>query len=97
MGETRQSFVRGSIVARSAELIDQYADSDIGFVDTSIVAVAERLTITRILTLDRRHYAAPATLCVLHARPCVGDARRRSQSQVPMPPGASAPAAGPGG
>jgi uncharacterized protein len=43
-------------VARSAELIDQYADSDIGFVDASIVAVAERLAITRILTLDRRHF-----------------------------------------
>jgi uncharacterized protein len=43
-------------VARSAELIDQHADSDIGFVDASIVAVAERLAITRILTLDRRHF-----------------------------------------
>ena len=56
MGETRQSFVRGSSVARSAELIDQYADSDIGFVDASILAVAERLAITRILTLERRHF-----------------------------------------
>ena len=43
-------------VARCAELIDQYADSDIGFVDASIVAVAERLAITHILTLDRRHF-----------------------------------------
>jgi uncharacterized protein len=44
-------------VARSAELINQYADSDMGFVDASIVAVAERLAITRILTLDRRHFS----------------------------------------
>jgi predicted nucleic acid-binding protein len=51
-------------VARSAELIDQFADSDIGFVDASIVAVAERLAITRILTLNRRHFG------VLRPRHC---------------------------
>ena len=34
----------------------QYADSNIGFVDASIVAVAERLDIRKVLTLDRRHF-----------------------------------------
>jgi predicted nucleic acid-binding protein len=34
----------------------QYADSDIGFVDASIVAVAERLNVRKIVTLDRRHF-----------------------------------------
>ncbi|MBI2938995.1 MAG: PIN domain-containing protein [Chloroflexi bacterium] len=43
-------------VQRCVELIDQYADSDIGFVDASIVAIAERLRISRILTLDHRHF-----------------------------------------
>jgi len=43
-------------LARSAELIDRYSDSKVGFVDTSLVAVAERLKITRVLTLDRRHF-----------------------------------------
>ena len=43
-------------ISRCIELIDQYADSDIGLVDASIVAVAERLNITRILTLDHRHF-----------------------------------------
>ncbi len=43
-------------LARSAELIARYSDSKVGFVDTSLVAVAERLKITRILTLDRRHF-----------------------------------------
>ncbi len=43
-------------VARCIELIDQYADSDIGLVDSSVVAVAERLNITRILTLDHRRF-----------------------------------------
>jgi predicted nucleic acid-binding protein len=41
---------------RSIELIEQYSDSDIGFVDASIVALAERLRIERILTLDQRHF-----------------------------------------
>jgi uncharacterized protein len=42
--------------ARSLQLIERYADSNIGFVDASIVAIAERLRIARILTLDRRHF-----------------------------------------
>ena len=41
---------------RSVQLLEQYADSHIGFVDASIVVVGERLRITRILTLDRRHF-----------------------------------------
>ncbi len=41
---------------RCIEMMRQYADSDIGFVDASIVAIAERLGVRRILTLDRRHF-----------------------------------------
>ena len=41
---------------RIVELMRQYADSNIGFVDASIVAVAERLNIRKVLTLDRRHF-----------------------------------------
>ena len=43
---------------RILDLMRQYADSNIGFVDASIVAVAERLGIRRVLTLDRRHFGA---------------------------------------
>lgn len=42
--------------ARTAEILEQYADSRIDFVDATIVAVAERLRITRILTLDQRDF-----------------------------------------
>ncbi len=42
---------------RVAEVIRQYADSRVDFVDALIVAIAERLSITRILTLDVRHFA----------------------------------------
>ncbi len=41
---------------RTAELLEQYADSRVDFVDASIAAVAERLNITRILTLDQRDF-----------------------------------------
>jgi predicted nucleic acid-binding protein len=41
---------------RIVELMRQYADSNIGFVDASLVAVAERLNVRKILTLDRRHF-----------------------------------------
>lgn len=43
-------------LARCIELIEQYADSAIGLVDASLVAIAERLRIRRVLTLDRRHF-----------------------------------------
>ena len=42
---------------RAAEVIRQYGDSQVDFVDALIVAIAERLSITRILTLDVRHFA----------------------------------------
>lgn len=41
---------------RSAEILRKYNDANIDFVDACIVAIAERLNITRILTVDRRHF-----------------------------------------
>jgi predicted nucleic acid-binding protein len=43
-------------VLRTAEILEKYADSRIDFVDATIAAVAERLNITRILTLDQRDF-----------------------------------------
>lgn len=45
-----------SDLARAAELMRQYVDARIGFVDAAIVALAERLGVRRIHTLDRRHF-----------------------------------------
>jgi uncharacterized protein len=42
--------------SRSAEILRQYSDAKLDFVDTLIVAIAERLNITRVLTLDRRDF-----------------------------------------
>lgn len=40
---------------RSAEILRKYNDQNIDFVDACIVAM-ERLNITKILTIDRRHF-----------------------------------------
>src|SRR5690606_37786896 len=42
--------------ARSAEILRKYDDVNIDFVDACIVAMAERLNITKILTVDHRHF-----------------------------------------
>ena len=42
--------------ARCRELIERYADSDIGFVDAAVLAVVERLKEPKLATLDRRHF-----------------------------------------
>jgi predicted nucleic acid-binding protein len=42
---------------RVRELCEQYLDSDIGFVDASVVAIAERLNEDKIATLDHRHFS----------------------------------------
>lgn len=41
---------------RAAEVLEKYADSRVDFVDCAIVAMAERLNLTKILTVDRRHF-----------------------------------------
>jgi len=41
---------------RMAELVIQYADLPLGSVDASVIAVAERLGVTTVMTIDRRHF-----------------------------------------
>jgi len=43
-------------VLRAADLMHSYADLPLGFVDASIVAMAERLQVRDLLTTDRRHF-----------------------------------------
>ncbi|MBA3765015.1 MAG: PIN domain-containing protein [Actinobacteria bacterium] len=42
---------------RIAELVWTYRDMPLGTTDASIVAIAERLGVTQIATLDHRHFA----------------------------------------
>ncbi len=43
---------------RAADLVDKYADFPLGTVDALIAAMAERMEITTLFTLDRRHFGA---------------------------------------
>ena len=42
---------------RVNKILEQYADSQLDFTDATIVAIAERLMISRIYTLDRRDFS----------------------------------------
>jgi len=55
-GPSHEDFVR------MAQLVEEYADFPLGGTDASVIALAERLDATVILTLDRRHFAAVAPL-----------------------------------
>ncbi|MCA9869904.1 MAG: VapC toxin family PIN domain ribonuclease, partial [Anaerolineae bacterium] len=52
---TLEPLIAGDM-ERIAAVLDQYRDQDIDFADAAVVAIAERLNIRRILTLDRRHF-----------------------------------------
>lgn len=42
---------------RIVELLKKYRDQNIGYVDAALIAVAERLKITKVLTTDRKHFS----------------------------------------
>jgi predicted nucleic acid-binding protein len=42
---------------RVSEIVERYADADIGFVDAAVLAVVERLGEPKLATLDRRHFS----------------------------------------
>lgn len=43
-------------MARMVEIMNQYADNRLDYVDTAIMALSERLNITEIYTFDRRDF-----------------------------------------
>jgi len=55
-GELSIEPVHLADLSRAEQLMDAYAD--LGFVDTTIVAIAERLKVTTIATTDRRHFGS---------------------------------------
>lgn len=55
-GELPLIDLTGADWARCAELINTYADLGLGLVDASIVAVAERLGVSTIATLNHRDF-----------------------------------------
>jgi predicted nucleic acid-binding protein len=56
-GEVTLQEITVSDLRRSADLVEQYRELSLGMVDASLVAVAERLGVRTLATLDRRHFA----------------------------------------
>lgn len=66
LGELRVEGITHTDLRRIDELLTQYADSRLDLVDSSVVAVAERLDIVQILTLDWRDFS------MVRPRHCAG-------------------------
>jgi predicted nucleic acid-binding protein len=57
-GDLVQVFPDARDMARIAELMHRYRGFPLGVADASVVAVAERLKLTDVATLDHRHFRA---------------------------------------
>jgi hypothetical protein len=55
-GEAEVGAVEDADLGRAAELMATYQDLPLGLVDATIIAMAERLDVTTILSTDRRHF-----------------------------------------
>lgn len=55
-GEFEHITITAADLSRTAELLSTYADLPLGAVDASVIAIAERLKLTDVATLDRRHF-----------------------------------------
>ena len=55
-GELRVEILDRVDYARASELVTIYGDFPLGMVDASVVAMAERLNISEVATLDHRHF-----------------------------------------
>ncbi len=55
-GEFTTEPLESRDIARAAELMSDYADLPLGFADATVLAIAERLSASEILTTDRRHF-----------------------------------------
>lgn len=53
-------------IRRASDLMAAYRSLPLGFVDATIIALAERLAVTTVLTTDRRHFT------VVHPRHAEG-------------------------
>jgi uncharacterized protein len=57
-GELQLEATTTGDLARMAELVRTYADFPLGAADDSVIAIAERLDLTRVATIDHRHFRA---------------------------------------
>jgi len=57
-GEMSVEALHAQDINRASQLMETYLSLNIGFVDASVIAIAERRGITQVLTTDRRHFSA---------------------------------------
>lgn len=57
-GQLRLIHPEPGDVDRAAHLVEQYADFPLGYVDACVMAIAERMKVQRIATIDHRHFSA---------------------------------------
>jgi predicted nucleic acid-binding protein len=55
-GDFRTVELTAADYARMAELVDTYADLPLGTTDAAVIALAERLGVAEVATLDHRHF-----------------------------------------
>ena len=75
-------------VGRIAQIDEQFAELELGFVDSAIVALAESTGVSRVATADRRHFEPVARAFGLElvpappaAKPAPASRSRRSRSR----------------
>lgn len=56
-GDLTPVDLTGDDYRRAAELVTTYADLPLGTTDATVIAVAERLGVGEVATLDRRHFS----------------------------------------
>ena len=56
-GELQIETITPAETRRIAELIETYADLGLGGTDASLIVIAERMKVSTIATLDRRHFS----------------------------------------
>jgi predicted nucleic acid-binding protein len=57
ISDTQLEAMTTTDLERVNQILEQYADSQLDFVDAVIVTIAERLSINCVLTLDRRDFS----------------------------------------
>jgi predicted nucleic acid-binding protein len=57
-GEFVVELLEPEDITRAAMLVGKYPDLELGFVDATVIAMAERLDAAEVLTTDRRHFSA---------------------------------------
>jgi hypothetical protein len=83
-GEFELLALTSTDLDRMIELVETYADMGLGSTDASVIALAERLGVTDVATLDRRHFGAvrPSHVVALTLLPDV-DPQLRTFRHVP--------------